>query len=265
MRDTLAEIIEYKKTVVTERKQKRSLQELQNNLQDALKIRPFADALIERMHKHEIALIAELKKASPSRGLIRAAFDIAPLAKDYEQGGATCLSVLTDEKYFSGHDDYIAEAKHACALPVLRKDFMIDPYQIVESRALGADCILLIMAALSDAQAKELEDVALELGMSVLLESHNIDELNRALELRSPLIGINNRNLKTMEVSLDTTIGLSSYVSKDKMIICESGIHTNKDIKFIQQHQIYGFLVGESLMRQPDVQQATTDLLGDAS
>ena len=265
MRDTLSDIINYKKTIIADRKSKHSLQQLHDKAKNASDVRPFAAAIGEQIHQHNIALIAELKKASPSRGIIRESFNVISLAAEYEQGGASCLSVLTDEKYFSGHDDYIKQAKAACALPILRKDFMIDPYQIIESRALGADCILLIMAALSDSQAKELEDTAYEQGMDVLLESHNIEELNRALALRSPLIGINNRNLKTMEVSLDTTIGLSSYVPKDKMVICESGIHSHKDVQLMQEHQIYGFLVGESLMRQPDVRQATTDLIGKAS
>jgi indole-3-glycerol phosphate synthase len=262
MRDTLAEIIEYKKAVVAERKILKSHTELEALTNTAPKPRHFANALLANHHSQQTALIAELKKASPSRGIIREDFDIAALAKAYEAGGATCLSVLTDEKYFSGHDDYILVAKSACSLPVLRKDFMIDPYQITESRALGADCILLIMAALSDAQAEELEDAALALGMDVLIESHNITELHRALRMKSPLIGINNRNLKTMEVSLDTSIGLCSYVPEGKMVICESGIHSHSDIVHMQKHHIYSFLVGESLMRQPDVEQATADLLG---
>ena len=262
MSDVLAKINDHKQTEVAALKQRYSLADLSELCAEADEPRGFEKAL-ETSSQQGYGLIAELKKASPSKGLIRADFKPADLAKAYEAGGATCLSVLTDQNWFQGHEDYLREARAACALPVLRKDFMIDPYQIFEARAMGADCILLIMASLGDGQAAELEAAAFELGMDVLIEVHDADELERAVQLKSRLMGINNRNLKTMEISLDVGAAMLPLLPKERIAVAESGLFVPSDLARMAETGARCFLIGESLMRADDVAEATKTILSN--
>lgn len=264
MSDVLVEICDRKRKHVAARKKAVSLSALEEQAKAASPARGFERELENSAFIGAYGIIAEIKKASPSKGLIRDDFDPSALAKAYEAGGAQCLSVLTDEPYFQGSDDYLKAARDAVAIPVLRKDFMIDPYQITESRALGADCILLIMAALDGAQPHEFEQQAMELGMSVLVEVHNEAELDKALDLDTRLVGINNRNLKTLEVDLGVTETLSKMLPQGTLSVSESGLKTKEDLDRIADHGVYCFLVSESLMRQDDVELALKTLLGIA-
>lgn len=248
----LQNIIARKHQEVAERRPRVSLDELERLAAAAEPPRGFAKALQSRAAARKPGVIAEIKKASPSKGVLREDFDPAAIARSYEQGGAACLSVLTDVDFFQGHDDYLRAARAACSLPVIRKDFLIDPYQVVEARAMGADCILLIVSALDDGLMNELAAEARRLQMDVLVEVHDGDELQRALRLDTPLIGINNRNLHTFEVTLETTLDLLPKVPRDRLLITESGLLSRVDVDLMLAHDVYGFLVGEAFMRAAD-------------
>ena len=247
--DILVKILKRKVEEITERVDKVSLQDLTEQVATAPAVRPFVGALKTKLEAGQSAVIAEVKKASPSKGVIREHFVPAEIAKSYERGGAACLSVLTDVDFFQGADDYLKQARAACSLPVLRKEFIIDPYQVYEARAMGADCILLIVAALEDAQMKDLTDTATHLGMDVLVEVHDAAELERALVLDLPMVGINNRNLRTFETSLNTTIDLLARIPEGRIVVTESGIHTPADVALMREHNVNSFLVGEAFMR----------------
>lgn len=252
----LEKIIARKHEEVAERRARLSLSELEQQAAGADPVRGFARRLQDQVAAKQPAVIAEVKKASPSKGVLREDFQPAEIARSYEAGGATCLSVLTDVDFFQGADDYLRQARGACSLPVIRKDFMVDPYQVVEARALGADCILLIIAALNDTQLNELADVAATHGLDVLVEVHDGAELDRALKLSTPLIGINNRNLHTFEVSLETTLDLLPRVPRDRIVITESGVLHRADVELMEINEVHAFLVGEAFMRaeQPGVE-----------
>lgn len=248
----LDEIMTYKRREVDDRAQRTSQAELERLVEQAPKVRGFASALVQRIEGGDPAVIAECKKASPSKGLIRENYDPANIAKSYALGGATCLSVLTDEHFFQGSDDHLLVARAACELPVIRKDFVIDPYQVYEARTLGADCILLIVACLNDADLQELAALATQLEMDVLVEVHDRTELERALRLRMQLIGINNRDLRRFVTDIETTIGLLRDVPDDRLVVTESGIHTRANIEKLRGNGVNAFLVGEAFMRAPD-------------
>lgn len=252
MSDILNKIVAVKREEIVAARRRRDLASLRRDAESLGGQRDFMSSLRAKIAAGRAAVIAEVKKASPSKGVLREHFVPADIAASYERGGAACLSVLTDVQFFQGHADYLQQARAACALPVLRKDFMVDAYQVFEARAMGADCILLIAACLDDSLMADLEAQALALGMSVLVEVHDGAELDRALRLKTPLVGINNRNLRTFEVTLDTTLGLVHHVPTDRMLVTESGILGTADVKRMRDANVHAFLVGEAFMRAAD-------------
>lgn len=250
--DILNRILARKQQEIAARQQTTSIDSLQQRVHEASLPRGFVAALKRSVEQGESAVIAEIKKASPSKGVIREDFDAVEIARSYAAGGASCLSVLTDRDFFQGHEDYLIAARSACDLPVIRKDFIIDAFQVIESRAIGADCILLIVAALDDATLASLHQQARALGMDVLVEVHDRTELERALRLELELVGINNRDLHSFDTSLDTTIDLLELVPDGCLVVTESGIHTRDDVALMRKHDVHAFLVGEAFMRVPD-------------
>lgn len=266
MSDILNKIIAIKREEIAAAQKKKPLAVVRADAESRVMTRDFVGALRHKIHNGQAAVIAEIKKASPSKGLLREEFIPADIAQSYAWGdgktSAACLSVLTDEQFFQGSVDYLKQARASVDLPVLRKDFMVDPYQIYESRAMGADCILLIAACLDDAQMADLEAIALGLDMAVLVEVHDRDELQRALKLKTPLVGINNRNLRTFEVSLQTTLGMLADVPADRLLVTESGIGTHDDVEAMRNANVNAFLVGETFMRAPEPGEALAALFG---
>lgn len=252
MVDILARITEVKRSEVAAAKLVKTLSQLEAEAVAQGLVRDFVGAIRQKIAVGKAGVIAEIKKASPSKGVIRADFRPAEIARSYEQGGAACLSVLTDESFFQGHRDYLIAARAACQLPVLRKDFLIDTYQVVEARAMGADCILLIVACLSLAQMQEMEALAHQLGMAVLVEAHSAEELDIALQLKTPLVGINNRDLRTFDVTLDMTLSQLHRIPADRIVVTESGILSPVDVATMRQRDVHAFLVGEAFMRADD-------------
>ncbi len=250
--DILQKILAHKAREVAARAEREPLPRVRQRASAADAPRGFVNAIDTRIKSGGAAVIAEIKKASPSKGLLRADFHPASIAQSYAQAGATCLSVLTDEEFFQGHDDHLRQARAACVLPVLRKDFVIDPYQVLEARALGADCILLIAAALGDVQMRELAGLARDTGLDVLVEVHDAQELERALALDTTLIGINNRDLRTFATRLETTLDLLDRIPADRIVVSESGIHTHADVERLRARGVHAFLVGEAFMAAPD-------------
>lgn len=258
--DILKKILQRKQQEIAERSKRLPINLLQQLAENAEPVRGFVEAIERKLAAGQSAVIAEVKKASPSKGVLREDFRPAEIALSYENGGAACLSVLTDKDFFQGHEDYLKQARTACQLPVIRKDFIIDAYQVFEARAIGADCILLIVAALDDDQLEQLSQLAIQLDMDVLVEVHNEEELHRALVLNLPLIGINNRDLHTFETSLETTIKLLNFIPDETIVITESGILGKEDVTFMREHGVNGFLVGEAFMRADEPGEALANL-----
>ncbi len=247
--DILKRILQTKYEEITARSAQCSIQQLQNKIETRSPIRPFVEAIKNKISQKQAAVIAEIKRASPSKGLIRENFNPSEIAASYQQGGAACISVLTDEQYFQGSEQYLREARAACSVPIIRKDFIIDLYQVYEASAMDADCILLIVSALSDDKMQVLYKLAQQLNLDVLIEVHDQQELQRALRLNPALIGINNRNLRTFETSLQTTLDLLEQIPPQMIVVTESGIHQKSDIQLMRNHQVNAFLVGEAFMR----------------
>lgn len=261
--DILQKILKRKFEEIVERAEQTSLVQLSRQVEGASEPRPFVEALRNTLAAGRPAVIAEIKKASPSKGVLREDFDPVAIAQSYAEAGASCLSVLTDRDFFQGSEAYLQAAREACTLPVLRKDFTIDPYQVYEARVLGADCILLIVAALGDATLRELYGLARELGMDVLVEVHDAEELDRALALGAELVGINNRDLRTFETRLETTLALLERIPEDRLVVTESGIHGIEDVRMMRDHGVNAFLVGEAFMRSPDPGEALRRLFAE--
>jgi indole-3-glycerol phosphate synthase len=260
MSDILKKIVAVKHEEIALSLRKKSLEAVRADAESRVLTRDFVGAMRHKIEQGQAAVIAEIKKASPSKGVLRADFMPADIAQSYAEHGAACLSVLTDAQFFQGSADYLKQARASCDLPVLRKDFMVDPYQVYEARVMGADCILLIAACLDDAQMIDMEAVARSLDMAVLVEVHDAEELGHALKLKTPLVGINNRNLRTFEVTLDTTLGMMKDVPADRILVTESGILNSADVQKMRDAQVNAFLVGEAFMRAPDPGQALADL-----